>query len=195
MVAATSTSDKLTAEPTSSAQRYPAAMRVLHWCRAVLILGLIALGIYMTSLSDHDPIKHPVLYPIHKEFGMLALIVVLIALLTRARSTYPAEPTSLARWERFLATFVHRALMVLSVLVPVSGYCMSSLYSKGGVPFFGMALPRLTPIDDAASDVFTTLHTVFAFTLLALAILHILGALKHRFIDRDPEADVLRRML
>ena len=181
-------------------QRYPAAMRVLHWLRAVLILGLVALGIYMTSLPDEAPAKHGSLYPIHKEFGMLALAVVLIALLTRARSTVPAEPTALARWERVLATFVHRGLMLLSVLVPVSGYCMSSPYSQGGVPFFGLALPRLVPINDRVSDVFTTLHTIFAFTLLALAVLHILGALKHRFIDRDPEigraaAHAVRRRL
>lgn len=195
MVAATSTSPTQAAGPTPLVQRYPAAMRVLHWGRAALILGLIALGIYMTSLADHDPVKHPVLYPIHKEFGMLALIVVVIALVTRARSSVPAEPASLARWERALATFVHRAIMVLTVLVPVSGYFMSSLYSKGGVPFFGLALPRLLPIDDEASAVFTTLHTVFAYMLLALVVLHVLGALKHRFVDRDPESDVLRRML
>lgn len=177
-------------------QRYSPAMRVLHWCRAALILGLIGLGIYMTSLPNTVAEKHGVLYPIHKEFGMLALIVVLIALLTRARSTIPPEPTSLARWEQALATAVHRGLMLFSVLVPVSGYCMSSSYGKGGgVPFFGLSLPRLVPTNLGVTGIFTTLHTVFAFTLLALAILHILGALKHRFLDRDPESDVLRRML
>ena len=195
MVVANPTSDKLPSQTASGPQRYPAAMRLLHWSRAVLILGLIWLGIYMTGLPDDDVRKHADLYPLHKEFGMLALVVVGIALLTRARSTYPAEPTSLARWERFLATAVHRALMVFSVLVPVSGYCMSSSYSKGGVPFFGMDLPRMVPINDHVSDIFTWLHNAFAFTLLALAVLHILGALKHRVLDRDPEADVLRRML
>jgi cytochrome b561 len=38
-------------------------------------------------------------------------------------------------------------------------------------------------------------HEILAFTVLALAGLHIAGALKHRFIDKDPDADVLKRML
>jgi cytochrome b561 len=37
---------------------------------------------------------------------------------------------------------------------------------------------------------------VLAYTLLALVIVHVTGALKHRFLDRDPHhKDVLPRML
>jgi len=39
------------------------------------------------------------------------------------------------------------------------------------------------------------LHEVLAYTLLAVALLHILGALKHRFVDRNRSNDVLHRML
>ena len=38
-------------------------------------------------------------------------------------------------------------------------------------------------------------HELLAFTLLGLVGLHFVGALKHRFIDKDPNADVLKRML
>ena len=38
-------------------------------------------------------------------------------------------------------------------------------------------------------------HEFLAFSILALVGLHVMGALKHRFIDKDPEADVLKRML
>ncbi|MEO5597530.1 MAG: cytochrome b/b6 domain-containing protein [Novosphingobium sp.] len=175
--------------------RYPLPMRLLHWLRAALILGLLGLGLYMTSLPDADPAKHGQLYPLHKGFGMIALAVVVTALLTRARSVIPAEVEAIAQWERALATFVHRGLMVLSVAVPVFGYCMSSSYSHGGVPFFGLDLPRLVPVNDAVSDLFTTLHNGAAWTLLGFAVLHILGALKHRVIDSNPAADVLGRML
>jgi len=43
---------------------------------------------------------------------------------------------------------------------------------------------------EAAGEV----HEIFAFTLLALVVLHVAGALKHRLFDRA-EADVLGRML
>jgi cytochrome b561 len=43
--------------------------------------------------------------------------------------------------------------------------------------------------------VFQWLHKVLAYTLLGLILVHVAGALKHRFYDRDPRNDVLRRML
>lgn len=32
-------------------------------------------------------------------------------------------------------------------------------------------------------------------TLLALVVMHVAGALKHRFFDADADSDVLRRMV
>ena len=39
------------------------------------------------------------------------------------------------------------------------------------------------------------LHKAFGVTVLGLAGLHIAGALKHRYVDKDPRLDVLKRML
>ena len=44
-------------------------------------------------------------------------------------------------------------------------------------------------------EVLEEVHEFLAFTILALVSLHVAGALKHRFIDKDPDADVLKRML
>ena len=76
------------------------------------------------------------------------------------------------------------------------GYSMSSTFTMSdGVFFFGVNLPELLPKNDDWFVVFQLLHKVFAYTLLALIVLHIAGALKHRFYDKDPRNDVLRRML
>ncbi len=170
-------------------------MRALHWTRAALLLGLVALGWCMTSLPDTDANKFA-LYPVHKQFGVAAFIVAIVALIVRNRSTRPTEPPGLARWEATLSQVTQRALLVLAVVVPLMGYAMSSTYpDSAGVPFLFMTLPNLLPKSAAASDVFDTLHKVLAYTLLGLALLHILGALKHRLLDRGGETDVLRRML
>ena len=54
-------------------QRYPFAMRGLHWLRAMMLLGLIALGWFMTALPDAAPMKF-MLYPVHKQLGVTVFI-------------------------------------------------------------------------------------------------------------------------
>lgn len=177
------------------AMRYPFAMRALHWLRALLLLGLIALGWYMTALPDTAPIKFA-LYPVHKQLGVTVLIVAVVALIVRTRSTYPAEPRSLSRWEAVLSHVTHRALLVLAIIVPLMGYAMSSSYvDSDGVPFLFLMLPELLPKSDLGFTVFQWLHRVLAYALLGLALLHVVGALKHRLLERGRETDVVGRML
>jgi len=171
-------------------------MRILHWIRALLILGLVPLGWYMTSLPDEAPVKFDTLYPTHKEFGVLAFLIVCTALLVRTRSRVPELPTGLARWEKRLAHATHITLYSLAIIVPLIGYVRSSTFSQSdGVPFFFFMIPEILPKNDAVSEVLSELHEILAFTLLGVAILHILGALKHRFLDRNRENDVLSRMI
>jgi cytochrome b561 len=109
----------------------------------------------------------------------------------------PGPPAALRPWERTLSVLAHRALYVLLVAVPLMGYAMSSSFTQSdGVPFFFFGhVPELLPKNDRWFEVFQLLHRLLAYTLLALLVLHVAGALKHRFLDRDPQADVLRRML
>ena len=86
---------------------------------------------------------------------------------------------------------------MLLIVVPLMGYSMSSTFTQSdGVPFFFFGqLPELLPKNDRWFEVFQLLHRIFAYALLVLIVLHVAGALKHRFVDRDEDADVLRRML
>ncbi len=178
------------------AERYPLAMRVLHWIRAALLLGLVPLGWYMTSLPDEAPVKFGTLYPTHKEFGVLAFLLVCTALLVRTRSRVPELPSGVARWEKTLAHITHVTLYSLAIIVPLIGYARSSTYTQSdGVPFFFFMIPEIIPKNDAVSEILSKLHEILAFTLLGVAVLHILGALKHRFLDRDRGTDVLSRMI
>lgn len=179
---------------TSEPERYPLAMRALHWLRAALLLGLIALGWYMTALPDAAPIKFA-LYPVHKQLGVTVLIIAVVALIVRGRSSHPAAPGGLSRWEAILSHFTHRALLVLAMVVPLMGYAMSSSYvDSDGVPFLFTMLPEFLPKSDVGFAVFQWLHRILAYTLLGFGLLHVVGALKHRLLDRGGEADVLDRM-
>lgn len=176
--------------------RYPASLRIMHWLRAVLILGLLWAGWHMTGMDDLAPDKFDLYYPWHKTFGVLAFLVVLTQLGVRWRTPrLPEPPQSLATYEQALSKLVHRATYVLLILVPLMGYSMSSTFTMSdGIPFFGTHLPELLPKNDKWFIVFQWLHKTLAYTLLGLVALHVAGALKHRFFDPAPRSDVLRRM-
>ena len=175
--------------------KYPLPMRILHWSMAVIIVGMIWAGWTMVSLDDRVPAKFAVFYPWHKSFGMLILLLVMVRLATRLRATTPPLPPGLARWEARAAKIGHIALYVLMIVVPCMGYAMSSSYTQSdGVYFFGVNLPELLPKNDARFVVFQALHRYLAYTLLTLVALHVAGALKHRFLDKDRHNDVLSRM-
>ncbi|MCE4554984.1 cytochrome b [Pelomonas cellulosilytica] len=182
---------------TPDSEKYPNSMRWLHWLRAAVILGTLTVGIVMVNLPDDLPTKFESLYPNHKQFGVLALVLALAQGLLRLRHQLPAPPSGLAGWERSLSKLAHRALYVLMIVVPLMGYSMSSTFTQSdGVPFFFLGnLPELLPKNDKWFEVFQLLHRVLAYTLLALVALHVAGALKHRFLDKGGKTDVLGRML
>lgn len=176
--------------------RYPQPMRLLHWTRAVLILGLIALGWLMTTLPDTTAARFGWMYPVHKEFGVLTFMVGVVAFGVRMRSRLPHHPAGLARWECLLSTMVQYTMLAFAIIVPLMGYAMSSSFTQSdGVPFFIGHLPELLPKNDAAFAVFAWLHKTLAYLLLALVAMHVLGVLKHRLLDSAPDNDVLPRML
>ncbi|MCP9628718.1 cytochrome b/b6 domain-containing protein [Rhodopseudomonas palustris] len=185
------------AEPATSVSvdKYPPSLRVLHWLRALLIFGLIGVGWFMTSLDDEAAERFGELYPLHKSFGLLVLLIVLVQLGIRAVSRLPG-PAELPKHERVLSHLVHVTIYALVLIVPLMGYAMSSSYAHSdGVTFFGLHVPELLPKNDTAFRVFQFLHKVLAYTLLGLVALHVAGALKHRFLDKNPKADVLPRMM
>lgn len=182
---------------TSDSAKYPVNMRVLHWLRAAVVIGTLSVGVLMVNLPDDLPLKFEQFYPNHKQFGMLALLLCLVQLVLRMRSRLPVPPPGLLPWERMLSIFVHRAFYALLIIVPLMGYSMSSTFTQSdGVPFFFFGhLPELLPKNDRWFEVFQWLHRVLAYALLALVVLHIAGTLKHRYLDKGGQADVLPRML
>lgn len=182
----------------SSVVKYPLPIRCLHWLRAFLIICLIASGWYMTSLPESDMATASFLYPNHKQFGVLVwqLALVHLAIRWRYKSIMPSTPPTLARWEAVLSHMIHRVLIALTLLVPILGYSLSSSFSQSdGVPFFFIQhLPELLPKNDIAFTIFQTLHKYGAYLMLACILLHIIGALKHRFLERGTEKDVIQRM-
>lgn len=186
--------------PTASAAfKYPLSIRILHWLRAILIIGLIASGWYMTGLPDSEMDTAMFFYPNHKQFGVLVwlLAIVHLTLRWRYRAAMPAAPVALKLWEKRLSYVMHKLIITLTVLVPVLGYSMSSSFTQSdGVPFFFIKhIPEILPKNDSAFVVFQSLHAYGAYLLLFCVLLHIASAVKHRLQDKNGPTDVLPRMI
>lgn len=175
--------------------KYHLSMRITHWCRAAVILGMIFLGWWMVSLDDMASVKFDWAYPYHKSFGLLALLLVMTQLFLRTRKGVPALSPKLGPLEAKAAKVAHVALYVLMIAVPLLGYARSSTFPESdGVYFFGLYLPELLAKNNDLSEIVSQMHKVSAYALLGLIALHVAGALKHRLFDKDPD-DSLSRML
>lgn len=169
---------------------YGLITKSLHWLIGALILFLIGLGLYMTSLEPTAAIFP--LYARHKSFGVVVLVLALIRIGWHLYSKRPALAGTFKPWEKKAAEAGHFFLYVAMLGMPLSGWLMSSAAGRS-VSVFGLfTLPDLVTKDEALKDIFKETHEVLAYALIATICVHVLAALKHHFINKD---GVLRRML
>ncbi|MBO6756928.1 MAG: cytochrome b [Roseibium sp.] len=169
-----------------------------HWTMALLILGMLAVGLYMTSLPQTDPLTFR-LYQLHKSFGFVVLSLVVLRLGWRLINPAPKLPEGMKPWERLAAHLGHTGLYALLFLMPATGWLMvsASPWNIPTVVFNVLNIPHL-PIPEAlgtkeqAEGVFKTAHFYLAWFMIALVAVHVAAALKHHFINRDA---TLRRMV
>jgi cytochrome b561 len=161
---------------------------LLHWIMAILLIGLLVLGIYMVNLPIS--LQKLKMYGWHKEYGLLALALVIVRILWRWINITPE--LSLPLLEKIAARSVHYTFYVLMFALPVSGWIITS---AAGLPasFFGLfVLPTLVAPNEETRILFQEIHRWVGYGLIAIIVLHVSAALKHHFINKD---DILRRML
>ena len=179
---------------TNSVNSYGVVSRFIHWSMALLILGMIGVGAYMTDLAKEDPLRAQ-LYSMHKAVGVTLLGLAMIRILWILVSRPPRMPAALQRWEIVLSKSTVGLLYLLMLATPIAGYLLASTGGKP-VSYFGLfELPALMAKNHDLHEVLENVHGFLGYTVLTLVALHFAGALKHRFIDKDPDADVLKRML
>jgi len=175
---------------------------LIHWLTALLIIGLLAVGKYMTGLDTNDTLRFT-LTQTHKTFGILVLGLSVIRVLWRLSHRAPAHPAHAPAWEKLAARLSHFAFYALIFVLPLSGWAMVSVSSLNidtllfnKIPWPHIPLLQWLNITDLAGQdaLESQIHHVHYFAgnvLIFLLIVHVGAALKHHFIDKD---DVLSRM-
>jgi cytochrome b561 len=163
----------------------------LHWLVAVVAIGQFGLGLWMRSLGYYDSWYR--LGPWwHKGIGVMLFVVLLGRLIWRWSNPRPAHLPSHKHYERQAAGIAHGLLYLLLFIVMLSGYLISTADGRGLEVFDWFTLPATLSGIEQQEDFAGKVHLYLAWTLMGLAALHALAALKHHFIDRDA---TLTRML
>ena len=186
-------------EQTMTQPRYTTPAIVAHWLIALLIIVNLVIGLTAEKLPDDD-IRFAI--DTHKSIGVTVLGLVLLRILWRVGHKPPPFSVGMAAWERFLAHAAHYGLYAFMLWMPVTGWLHDSAWKDAPThPMYWFGLfqwPRLgfiTSLPAAQKEhlhaLFDTMHQYGGYLLIALVLLHLVGALKHQFIDGEPE---LRRM-
>ena len=179
---------------TNTRARYGRVAQAFHWTIALLFLAQYPGGIVMHELpATPDWIDLKLwLYSAHKTAGIAIFALAVLRVGWALANPHPRLLNAEHRWEAFAAASIHWLLYAAILLVPLSGMLIhwtTTGYAPVWLPFperIGL------PTTDRAAGVAITLHKALTLTVLAAIALHVGGALKHHFIDRDA---TLRRML
>jgi cytochrome b561 len=188
----------------------PVAM-AFHWAIAILIIANFIIAwtmnghvlIWDVGQEMHGPAKTSIVQ-YHKSIGITVLVLSVLRLVWRLITPPPPFAAHLALWEKALAHAVHWLFYVFMIGMPIAGWAMVSASTRFKV--FGLHVwgvidwPRFPGFDamghdqlKAAGHVWEQIHTDWApWFGCALIAIHVTGALKHQFFDKDNE---LARMI
>lgn len=165
---------------------YNRVARWLHW----LVAALIVIQYVLADMAENAGLQGQVLAQLavlaqHKSIGMTVLVLAVIRLGWRLKHPSPTLPEAMPAWQITLSHISHWSLYLLILLVPVSGWLMSSA-SAYSVSWFNLfTFPDLVRPDETLKELLTLMHEVLAGLLFVIALLHILAAFKHAVFDRD----------
>jgi len=171
----------VTLDPATS---YGRLSRVNHWVTAIFFLAMLLLGFTLANAELGRESRAPLML-VHKATGVLLLAWGTWRVSWRIRNGFPSPPAAHPQWQIRLSTIVHIGLLTAVLLMPMSGVA-DSLLGGRDIDMYGLfTIPALAE-NAGLEAVAETIHSVTAYTLAGLLVLHIGAALKHHLFDRDP---------
>ncbi len=154
---------------------YNKASIVAHWIAAVCIIAL-----FVTHEGERGSLERM----FHISGGAIIGIFLLWRVLRRPVRGFTDKPDQHPLFN-LASQLVLWGLLISIVLVTLSGYFLP--WSRGGaLDMFGLfAIPSPIPSNHTFHELLETVHDVGGHVIMLLFIIHLVGALKHRFVDKD----------
>ena len=171
-------------EQIESMSVYNLTARILHWVMAISVVGMFILGLWMVDLGYYDTWRKDA-PEIHKSIGILLFGLLVFRVFWRWLKGVPLPLQSHSPLERVSAHAAHLALYGLLFAIMISGYLISTADGRP-ISVFGLFdVPALGSLFEKQEDIAGDIHLVLAISVISVATLHGLAALKHHFIDKD----------
>ena len=161
--------------PTTAPARYHGVAIVLHWLLAALLVFQFALGLRLDEVAV--PQKFTA-YQFHKSIGITILLLSLARLALRLTLPRPAEVGE--GLQKLAGRLTHWAFYGVMLLVPLSGWIIVST-AKIKLPtlLYGLVVWPNLPLPAGLNDPAKLAHTVLAWALPALIVLHVAAVIYH----------------
>ncbi|NIJ63336.1 MULTISPECIES: cytochrome b [Sphingomonas] len=173
---------------TARGDRYSRGAIAFHWSIAALVLFNLIVGLFHDAMPRAWGIM-----PIHKSVGIAVLVLTLGRIGWRLTHKPPHLPELLPAWEKATAHTVHFILYALLLILPISGWLLSSNPERPRpINWFGLFEIPVLPATPGIAHNAHEAHELLGYLMAALVAIHIAAALRHHFILRDR---VLARML
>ena len=156
--------------------RYSFGIIMLHWTTATLVFALATSGLlYSYKIVGSNALIF------HQWGGQLLLVLVFIWIGVRLAFGVGPPNSDHLWWEKILAALVKITLYALLIAYVVTGYVTASGLRNAELLFpINVAFAR-----SDLGDLFMEAHFALKWVFLVVLGLHVLGTIKHSFIDRD----------
>ncbi|WP_432770489.1 MAG: cytochrome b [Sphingopyxis sp.] len=166
---------------TTAAPRYTKVAIWLHWIIGFAVIANIGLAMLTEDMPRET---HRAAMDIHKALGITILLLSVLRILWRIGHKSPPLPAATPAWQRPLSGIVHFLFYALLILLPLSGWMWMSAADRP-VDYFGLfTVPSIVGPSESLADAMHDRHETLGLAMLGLAVVHILAALKHQFVDK-----------
>ncbi|MGF1764240.1 cytochrome b [Aliivibrio kagoshimensis] len=163
-------------------QYYDIVSKTFHWLSALAIFGLFGLGYWMVDLTYYDE-WYKTGPDVHRSIGICLALVTFARMLWKLKAVHPEVEGK--PYEIIIAKLVHRLFYVLLTVLFISGYLITTADGNSIEVFNWFSVPGFGSMIENQEDIAGEIHYYLAYTVIGLAVVHALAAIKHHFIDKD----------
>ncbi|OBT12063.1 cytochrome B [Vibrio sp. UCD-FRSSP16_10] len=155
---------------------------VMHWLTGLSFIGVFIVGLIMAEM-ERGPDKFE-LMGYHKSIGAIILMIALLRIVWRLKEGKLSSLGTSLPWQEKMAHAVHGILMLATIAMPISGIAMSAGGGRA-IDIFGWVIIEKGDKIEWLQQLGGTIHHSAVNIIIAVFALHIIGAVKHHFIDKD----------